>query len=165
LPALDIEFPFSPSGQLKKTGSGTHTLIDDVYCFTDIKFTGSYQLITEGDVTIYCESVTFTGSSQIRVNGTLTFYCTGDFKCTGGGIINTNKKPEDFMLYCTGVDTQLTGNSDFYGAAYLPNGDAEITGGHDYYGSIIAGGEVKGTGSCRIHYDEALAAVVGEIHL
>ena len=157
LPPLEINFPSSPSGQLKKTGSGTYTLTDGIYCFTDIQFTGSHELRTEGDVTIYCESLSFTGTSKIRVNGKLTFYCTGDFKCTGSGIINTNKKPADFTLYCTGEDIKLTGSTDFYGAVYVSVGDVTITGSHDYYGAIIAGGEVKGTGNCMIHYDEALA--------
>ncbi|HIE25990.1 TPA: hypothetical protein EYP66_01735 [Candidatus Poribacteria bacterium] len=165
LPPLDIDFPFPPSGQLKKTGSGTYTLTDGIYCFTEVKFTGSYELLIEGDVTIYCESASFTGSTKITVNGTLTVYCTGDFKCTGGGIVNTNQKPEDFTLYCTGGDIKLTGNSEFHGAAYAPNGDATITGGNDYYGAIVAGGELKGTGSCEIHCDEALMDVVDVVSM
>ncbi|MFQ6044392.1 MAG: hypothetical protein ACE5PV_26365, partial [Candidatus Poribacteria bacterium] len=126
----------------------------------------SYELRTEGDVIIYCESVSFTGSSKIRVNGTLIFYCIGDFKCTGSGIINTNKRPSDFALYCTGGDLtpiKLTGSSDFYGTVYASNGDVTITGSQDYYGSIVAGGEVKGTGSCDIHYDEALGMGAGMV--
>jgi hypothetical protein len=163
LPSLDINFPFPPSGELN--GSGTYTLTDGTYCFTNIKFTSGYNLVTNGDVTIYCESASFTGTSQITVNGKLTFYCTGNFTCTGSGIINTSQAPEDFILYCTGGDIKLTGSSNFYGATYASNGNVTITGGHDYYGSIIAGGEVKGTGNSKIHYDESLMDVVNVVSM
>ncbi len=68
-------------------------------------------------------------------------------------------------MYCTGGDIKLTGNSGFHGAVYAPNGDATITGNHDYYGAIVAGGELKGTGSCEIHYDEALANEVDVVSM
>ena len=157
-----LEITFSASQQLNKASHEIHTLTDGIYYFTDIDFSAQSELQINGDVTIYCESVSFTAQAQIIVNGKVTFYCTGDFISTGGGIINTDGKPEDFMLYCTGSNVKLTGGSEFYGAAYAPNATVDIHGGSTYYGSII-GRTMDATGGSTIHYDEALMDVTDDV--
>jgi hypothetical protein len=154
LPPLDIEdFP-ATDGNV----TNSRTLTDGTYRFNMIKLTGNKKLRINGDVTIYCKSASFTGQSQMIVNGKLTLYCVGDFKSAGGGLINTSEKPENCLLYCTGDDVKLTGNSDFHGGVYAPNGDIDVSGNHTYYGAII-GETVDARGSPEVHYDEAIIDV------
>jgi hypothetical protein len=94
----------------------------------------------------------------------LKIYCSGDFVCTGGGIINNGPtgaggKPEAFMLYSTGANIQLAGKSNFYGAVYAPNADIDMGGTHDYYGAMI-GRYVDSVGTGQVHYDEALTDII-----
>jgi len=155
------EITFSATDELKKAGLQTYTLTDGIYYFTDINFEAHAELQVNGNVTIYCESAHFTAMSKIivNVNSKLTFYCTGAFVCTGGGVINVNKKPEDFILYSTGGYINFKGKSDFYGAVYAPNANINMGGTHDYYGSII-GRTIDSSGTGSIHHDEALADVI-----
>ncbi|MBM3239456.1 hypothetical protein FJZ31_24450 [Candidatus Poribacteria bacterium] len=153
LPPLNIP-AFTPSGNV----NGSRTLADGIYYFNNITLSSHEVLETNGNVTIYCNSASFGGQSIIRVNGKLTFYCTGDFKLTGGGLINTSQKPENFILYCTGSTVKLTGGAEFYGAVYAPNADINLNGGVTYYGAIV-GKIVNVIGGPVIHYDEALKNV------
>ena len=159
LPPVDINF--SATNGLAKHGNQTYTLTDGTYYFTNIDFSANSELVINGNVTIYCESATFSGQAQITVNGKLKFYCSGDFKSTGGGIINATQKAENFILYSSGalVDIKLVGNSSFYGVIYAPNADADVSGTNDFYGSVIAR-TVTCSGTGLVHYDEALDNVI-----
>lgn len=160
LKPLDIQF--SSDEDLRKTGSDQITLSEGTYYFDEIRFTGSSRLTIEGDVTIYCNSFTQTGSARLEISpgGSLKIFCTGDFKLSGGGLINNTGRPENFQLYLSGDEVKLAGGSEFCGVVYAPYADADITGSHEFFGSIVVGGEVHGTGSTRYHYDEALKELV-----
>jgi hypothetical protein len=170
LPPVDMSFfdaaEIAAAKPLKKAGIQEYILTDGIYYFTTIDFSAQANLIANGDVIIYCESAMFTAMALITVNpgSTLKIYCTGDFVCTGGGIINNGPtgaggKPEAFMLYSTGANIQLAGKSSFYGAVYAPNASIDMGGTHDYYGAII-GRYVDSVGTGQIHYDEALTDII-----
>ena len=160
LPLLEIE-DFSDSENL----TGSRTLEEGTYYFTNIVLAGQSELLINGDVTIYCQSASFGGGSHITVSdgSKLTLYCRGDYSDAGSGINNENGKPENFILYCAG-DVGLGGSQPFYGAVYA-NGNVNVGGNRDYYGAIVAMGEVVIHGGSDIHYDEALADVVDVVSI
>ena len=107
--------------------------------------------------TYYFSEAMMVGQSTMTIGGPTVIYIDGDATLTGGGLINVTQDPKNLIIYCTGDDLVLSGNSAFYGAVVAPNADIVLQGTSDFYGTII-GRTITAVGDFVLHVDEAVVA-------
>lgn len=105
--------------------------------------------------TYYFSSVRLTGMSTLTVYGPTVIYISGIADLTGGGVINTSADPANLIIYSTGVDMHIRGESGFHGTVVAPNTDVSISGTPDFYGAIM-GKTLDLSGNTNVHVDEAM---------
>lgn len=102
-----------------------------------------------------------TAALTLAANATLEIYMGGDMDMGGQCVINTDRRASNCIIY--GLNTcksiKYVGNAGAYTRIYAPYAYVEVGGGVDYFGSCVAD-MMKFSGSCRLHYDEALDLAV-----
>lgn len=162
-----------PAGGTTISSIGTTLGTDGT--ITAVRFGGQINdnLTVYGDVTLYLtatagsEAIKLTGSAAITLasGATLTIYTDADVKLGGNGLVNSGQ-PKNFQLYGTSTsaipqDFQISGNGDFRGLVYAPNGSVKLNGNGNVSGSVV-GKDITLTGNAAFHYDESLVELGGE---
>jgi hypothetical protein len=161
--------PYNPtvpsSGNYKQTG-GTTNLGSGTYHYSTFSMSGGSVLNLSGDVTLYIDG-TFNQSGQAVIAmapGTkVTLYQqSGSFSLSGGGVINTDHIPSNFIIQSQTTGTiDLSGNSDFYGGVYAPLAPLKPSGTAATYGAFTVD-SVQISGGATFHYDEDIGLVPGQ---
>jgi len=138
---------YTPStGALNIQGGNTGTLAGGTYCFS---------------------TITVGGGSILSVSSAVNLYVTGEAKLSGGSIANTTLNAANLKLFSSynapgdvnGVT--VSGGTQSYMAIYAPDTEVTLSGStSSFYGSVIASGVIP-QGGIKVHYDQALAAVLG----
>jgi hypothetical protein len=126
---------------------------------------GSGSSITLSALTqYYFSSVTLSGGGIMTIRSSrqhVDMYVAGDFKAGGGGLVNSDAKPNELTVSAcrtsTGHSWTVNGGSGAYFGMYAPDRDVVIGGGGYLWGPVI-GLSVSATGGSKIHYDQALFA-------
>lgn len=119
---------------------------------------GSQSTITFPGGTYYFTSISVSSQSTINVTGPSTIYVDGGaITISGQGVVNSGS-PSNFVLYSTGANITLSGQSAFVGAIYAPSATVKLNGQENFYGSIICGANLD-SGQAAIHYDLSLSNV------
>lgn len=110
----------------------------------------SLQMMTGGSIVLEA------GASK----ATADFYVTGDFKISGGSIVNPQEIPARFQfnLFQQGL-VEISLDSAAYFIVNAPGGFIKLTDGSELFGSVIAR-EVLLEKASVIHYDQALREAV-----
>jgi hypothetical protein len=158
--AVPIEDRTPPSGtnlgDRRYTG-GTITLEPGVY--NNLTLSGKVNVNLRRGANYVFNSITMSGNSclnQIPGTGVTNIFVRSSMDFTGSSF-NTGGTPPDFRVYGTSTFTSMRnrGNSQFYGAFYLPRANLDIAGTADIYGSVFCN-SVGGTGTANVHWDRAL---------
>jgi hypothetical protein len=153
------------SGAYKQTG-GTQSLGPGDFHFDTLSMSGSSVLNLNGTVNLYIDG-DFAQSGQAVIAMTagskVTIYQkSGSFALTGGGVINTDHIPSNFIIQSQTTGTiDLSGNSDFYGGVYAPLAPLKPSGGAATYGAFTVD-SVQISGGATFHYDEDIGMVPGQ---
>lgn len=114
--------------------------------------------ITLPEGTYYFTSINVSGQAHINVVGNVKIFVDGgNVNIAGQGIINTSA-PKNLLIYSTGLNINMSGQSEFTGAVYAPLATVKLTGMADVYGSIICGSSID-SGQAAIHFDMDLVNV------
>lgn len=158
----ELEIPtYNPTIAASGSLSGTTTLGDGTYRYTEISLASRKTVTINGDVIMYIDGkIKTSGQSQILINpgASLVIY-QGDaeIQMSGQGIVNSSGAPPDLLIYSSSTSrVKLSGQADFYGAIYAPGAYIQYTGQADIFGAIV-GDEIKTSGQAELHYDEALS--------
>jgi hypothetical protein len=113
--------------------------------------------VTFNSGTYYFSSVNLSGGSvmEIAPGAVVKIYVTGEWKTSGGGMVNTDGIPGNVQIYSTGTKFEFSGGSGFWAGVYAPNAKIVVSGGGNAYGSFI-GNEIVNSGGTIFHQDEAL---------
>ena len=139
------------------------------YRIPSISLSGKNTITLTGPTNLYLTStgtaLSVTGQAKIVISnastGPVTIYTPGDISLAGQGITNEAATPSKLLIYGTSTTSQsfaCSGQGDFYGAYYAPNGDIRLTGQGDLYGSFI-GNTVAISEQGSLKYDEALKSL------
>jgi hypothetical protein len=146
--------------------SAAKTINAGTYRYDSIILSGAGKTVTiNGDVTLYIDGqikTTGNGNINITAGSKLTIYQgpTGTIDLGGNAIINANNRATACMIYSASTLTvKVAGTSDFYGAIYAPDAVATQVGTSVVYGSVV-GKTFNITGTCEMHYDEALSRLL-----
>jgi hypothetical protein len=108
------------------------------------------------------------GKGQLKITGPTRIYVAGNIDITGNGILNTDGKPRNLLIFGGEGTTsvKVSGNGAIYLGLYAPNAEIDITGGgkkgeeSGIFGAI-AGKSLKMTGNGTFHYDKDIENVTG----
>lgn len=120
---------------------------------------GGSSSITLPGGTYYFTSISMSSQSSINITGPSTIYVDGgSVTLSGHGVIN-NGLPRNLLLYSTGPNVTISGQSAFVGAIYAPSATVRLSGQGNFYGSIVCGSNLD-SGQAAIHYDMNLSNVL-----
>jgi hypothetical protein len=126
-------------------------------------------ILVQGKVRIYFNGdFKMTGSTAVTLasNATLEIYMGGAMDLSGQCVINPSGITGNCTIY--GLPTcrsmKYAGTAEAFARMYAPQAAVEIAGTFDFSGSIVAE-SLKFSGTCNIHYDEALHSGVPQFRV
>lgn len=159
-----------------------HLAVGGVYYYdaTSINLSGAGETLTIGrNVVLRVTgniSTSGNGGIQIGSTGSLALYTPGSVSLGGNGVMNGTDtsgngtlagselgQPKNFQLWGTSTTAQsisISGNSEFSGVVYAPQGNVSIVGNGAVCGSIVAN-TIGLSGTVEFHYDENLGTLGG----
>lgn len=168
--------PQSVSGNATLAAAPTEGTAASRYLLSAITLSGSGTLRLQGNTDGSPSYIEIYVTGDVKVTGTADLiidpgvhaklYFGGNVEIAGNGVVNTNNKPVDLLMYGitpptgTSKSLHLGGNARLSAAVYAPGHDVQINNGGtrgSAYGSFV-GKTVKMNGVTDLHYDEALSS-------
>lgn len=141
-----------------------------LYTTTSVSLSGSRTLSIMGPVDlIVTDSISVSGNSEVTVGGSgstnpsLNLYCPGSISMGGNGMTNATSVPSNVTIWGTAASpatqtVSISGNGEYIGTIYAPNGNLTLSGSGSTSGAVIAN-NVTVSGNGQYHYDTRLANV------
>jgi Tfp pilus assembly protein PilX len=109
-------------------------------------------------ITYYYTSISIAGNAKINIpaGANVIFYVSGNVSIAGNGIVNNNLNNDAtaVQMFVAGSSANFSGNANYTGVVYAPNGTIKFSGNGSGYGSFI-GNKVTVSGNGNVHYDLA----------
>lgn len=126
-----------------------------------VSILGPVDLIVTGNVAVSGNGSVAVGGAG-STNPSLNLYCPGSISMGGNGMINSTLLPASVTIWGTAASpatqtVSITGNGEYAGTIYAPNGNVTLGGSGATSGAVI-GNSVTVSGNGQYHYDTKLAS-------
>ena len=159
-PLVVDPYVYAPTVPSSGAFSGTKKFTGGTYRYSSFTVPGGKSVTFSGTVELWVDGkFTISGSGYGLLNPGATLvihHGSGDFVCSGSGIINKNQQPSNLTVYSASkTKTDISGSAGFYGTIFAPQASLVCSGGSGLFGGCTSKSIVI-SGGAGIHYDSSL---------
>jgi hypothetical protein len=164
-PIVANPYVYAPTVPSSGAFSGSKSFTAGTYRFSTFTVPGGKSVTFSGAVELWVDGkFTISGSGYGALNPGATLvihHGSGDFVCSGGGIINKNQRPSNLTVYSASTTkTDISGSAGFFGTIYAPLANLVCSGGAGLFGGCT-NKTIVISGGAGIHYDDSLGGQDG----